>query len=372
LKHFQENEKADLDLVQKDNNLKDSYLKKIWIDLDNSPHVVFLKPIIEELEKRGISVIVTARDCFQVCELADLLGLSYVKIGHHSGKNKARKLIGLFYRALQLGPIVMEKRPMIALSHGSRSQMILARIFHIPSVCCGDYEPAKGIPLFGPNWEIVPDVVGETAAKMNKKRVLGYPGIKEDVYVPNFKPDPNIKDELGLNENNLVITVRPPATEAHYHNPQSEELFKAVINFLGDKKNIQIILLPRNDKQTTLIKKLWPEWCANSKIIIPDHVVDGLNLIWHSDLVVSGGGTMNREAASLGVPVYSIFRGKIGAVDRYLSEKGRLILIENKDQIYSKITLTRRDKSYERKGSNNSTLQQIVSHIVNIIEGQSV
>jgi len=47
---------------------------KIWIDLDNTPHVPFFKPIIRELEKRGHEVVLTARDAFQVCELADRMG----------------------------------------------------------------------------------------------------------------------------------------------------------------------------------------------------------------------------------------------------------------------------------------------------------
>ena len=319
--------------MKENNKLMESNTKKIWIDLDNSPHVPFFKPIIEELEKRGISIVVTVRDCFQVCGLADLLGLSYMKIGHHSGKNKVRKLIGLFYRALQLAPIALEKKPTIALSHGSRSQMILARILGIPSVVCDDYEPSRGTPFFGPTRLIVPEVIPETAYKMKKRPVLKYPGIKEDVYVPNFKPNTKINDELGLNGKNLVITVRPPATEAHYHNAQSENLFDAAVNFLGHQKNTRLVLLPRNEKQVAWIKKEWPEWCADRKIIIPQQVVDGLNLIWHSDLVISGGGTMNREAAALGVPVYSIFRGNIGAVDRYLSDTGRLVLLESAEDI---------------------------------------
>jgi len=136
------------------------------------------------------------------------------------------------------------------------------------------------------------------------------------------------------------------------------------------KENIQIVLLPRSEKQKAFVGKRWASYIAERRIIIPKHAVDGLNLIWHSDLVISGGGTMNREAAALGVPVYSIFRGKIGAVDRYLSEKGRLILIENKAQLYSKIVLARRDKSFNPASSDNLALQKIVSHIVNIIEGQ--
>src|SRR3989442_14832911 len=100
---------------------------KIWIDLDNSPHVPFFAPIVEELEKRGYSVVLTARDCFQVRELADLFHLNYKLIGRHSGKNKIRKMAGLCFRSLQLMPTVLKARPCLAVSHCSRAQVIERR-----------------------------------------------------------------------------------------------------------------------------------------------------------------------------------------------------------------------------------------------------
>jgi predicted glycosyltransferase len=94
---------------------------KIWIDLDNTPHVPFFAPIITELEGRGHRVVLTARDAFQVCELADEIGLSYVRIGHHWGKNPIKKIVGLIWRSLELLPFCLSQRPDIALSHNSRS-----------------------------------------------------------------------------------------------------------------------------------------------------------------------------------------------------------------------------------------------------------
>jgi uncharacterized protein len=213
-------------------------------------------------------------------------------------------------------------------------------------------------------------VIPTSGFRLRKDFILKYRGIKEDVYIPNFRPDPSIIDELGLNYNKLVIIVRPPATEAHYYTPKSEELFELAMEFLGNIPDAQLVLLPRNEKQKLFISEKWPTLFSNGKMIIPNQVIDGLNLMWHSDLVISGGGTMNREAAALGVPVYSIFRGEIGAVDRYLSEKGRLVLIENKEELYSKILLTRREKSFKDQRSDSPTLLDIVSHIVNIIEGR--
>jgi predicted glycosyltransferase len=345
--------------------------KKIWIDLDNSPHVVFFRPILRELEKKGYQTFVTARDCFQVCGLAELHGLKYVRIGKHYGKNKLLKIVGTLYRGLQLLSPCLGERPCVAVSHGSRSQLIAAKLLGMHSVMISDYEYTKGYRLLRPYLLIIPELLMKGIAANDAEHAEQYPGIKEDVYIPEFVPDDAILEELKINRDNILITVRPPATEAHYHSPESERMFNEVVDFFGSKENLQMVMLPRNEKkQGDLIRSKWGKWCDEGKIIIPKRVVNGLNLIWHSDLVVSGGGTMNREAAALGVPVYSIFRGKVGAVDRYLSEKGRLILIENQDQLYSKILLARRNKSFNPASSDNRALQKIVSHIVNIIEGQ--
>ena len=105
-------------------------------------------------------------------------------------------------------------------------------------------------------------------------------------------------------------------------------------------------------------------------MIIPEKPVDGLNLIWFSDLVISGGGTMNREAAALGVPVYSLFRGKIGAVDQYLAEKGRLILLESTNDVRDKIIFERWDRPAKSNNGNRPALKSIVNSIVKIMESK--
>ncbi len=219
-----------------------------------------------------------------------------------------------------------------------------------------------------PNWLLRPEVIPDDPNKTIKKRTIKYPGIKEDVYVPDFMPDLGIYNKLGIDMRNVTVTIRPPATEAHYHNPESDALFLAVVNLLGKKENTCAIILPRNERQGAWIIKQWPEWCTSGKIVIPNHVVDGLNLLWHSDLVISGGGTMNREAASLGVPVYSIFRGTIGAVDRYLARTGRLIFLENEEDIRIKVSLTKRALKEHTEKKDNATLNSIVTSILTILE----
>jgi predicted glycosyltransferase len=343
-----------------------SAAKKIWIDLDNTPHVPFFKPIISELGRRGFTLVLTARDAFQVCDLAAQSGLNYTKVGRHYGKNRLLKVLGLAWRSMQLLPFVLRQRPLIGLSHGSRAQILLCNLLRIPTIMVNDYEYAQTPPLVRPRWEIVPDVLfNENLHCKSRERILTYRGIKEDVYASDLRPDPSLIEQLKLN-GNLIVTVRPPATEAHYHNPESEKLFVQFMNRLCNTHGAKAVLLPRNKNQETELRKHWPQWFEDSKVIIPKGAVDGLNLLWHSDLVVSGGGTMNREAAALEVPVYSIFRGKIGAVDRQLQSEGRLSLIESVEQV-QRIAFRRRDKTGSPDSHPRQALRDIVDHVEEIV-----
>ncbi len=344
--------------------------KKIWIDLENSPHVPFFKPIIHELEQLGYAVTITARDCFQVFELADMAKFDYRKVGRHYGKNKAAKFMGLGIRTLQMAPIILKEKPDLAVSHGSRSSFVLANLLGIPNITIVDYEHAKWVRLPRISWVMAPEVIPEqafTSTGIDKEHILRYPGIKEDVYTPQFRPNPAILQELGLQDHHLVVTIRPPATEAHYHNPESEKLLDAVLTRLAEHPDAKVVLVPRTGRQDQEIRRAFPAMFASGKFIVPAQVVDGLDLIWYSDLVISGGGTMNREAAALGVPVYSIFRGKLGSVDKYLSDTGRLVLLQSVDDVLRQLKLVRRTRSTEGQ-SQRPALQRVVENIVGVLE----
>jgi predicted glycosyltransferase len=336
--------------------------------------VPFFFPIIKELEKKGHSVILTARDTFQVIELADYYKLNYKKVGKHYGANKLLKILGMIWRSVQLARVVLKDKPDISLSHGSRSLILLSWVLGIPTVLILDYEHAKMLPFIKPTLGIVPEVIDSPRiAKHFKRGLRVYSGIKEDVYVPSFRPDSSIVQQLNLRESDIIATIRPPASEAHYHNPDSDKLFVRVVEFLGHSAGVRMIILPRNEKtQKDFVYKTWPKWCKDNKISIPSHVVDGLNLIWHSDLVISGGGTMNREAAALGIPVYSIFRGTPGAVDKNLAERGRLIMIETQADVESKIRLIKRRKGAEEKFGERLALKQIMTAVTEVIEDNSI
>jgi hypothetical protein len=345
---------------------------KIWIDLDNTPHVPFFIPIIRELERRGHQVVLTARDAFQVCELAGKKGIQYTEIGHHYGKNAAKKFFGLLWRSAQLMPFYLRQRPGLALSHGSRSLALLCNLLRIPTVRVLDYEHTRMIPLGRSRWKIVPEALLGYKLYAKPKYVRHFRGIKEDVYVPEFKPNPSLMEELGLRHDELVITVRTPANEAHYYNPESDVLFLELMSRICKTQGVRAVLLPRHHIQEHALRADYPEWFKDGKTVVPPKAVDGLDLIWHSDLVVSGGGTMNREAAALGVPVYSIFRGKTGAVDRKLEQEGRLTLISSAEEVWTRIQFTRRDKSRPPNHRPRPALDDIVNYIEEIIRLERV
>jgi len=340
----------------------------IWIDLDNSPHVPFFLPILKELERRGYRLLLTARKAFQVEELVRLHGLSCRIVGTHSGKNRVRKVLGLVVRSAQLLPIAARERPSVAVSHGSRAQLMTARLLGIKSIALVDYEHVNLVVR--PDWVFVPEVVSSADASRLGHNFYKYPGIKEDVYVVSREPSRSVLEELGLDSrNDIVVTIRPPATEAHYHSPNSEKLFTAIMDWLLKVHVTRLVVLPRTEAQKNEILRHWGGYAQAGRLVIPERAVDGLGLIASSDLVVSGGGTMNREAAALGVPVYSIFRGERGAVDQYLEETGRLVMLDDPNQFEQQVHLRKRSLSTESELQSRYARDAIVAGIVSVAAG---
>ncbi len=343
--------------------------RKVWIDLDNSPHVPFFLPIIEELGKRGYHTVVTARDAYQVRELLDFYHLRAKVVGRHYGKSKILKVLGTCLRTAELAARMVWTRPDIGVSHGSRSQLLACFVLRIPNLTIFDYEFAATTRFINPTWAMVPEMVPASSVGFTNCPVLKYPGIKEDVYLSRFKPDPTLRERLGVSDRDLLVMLRPPATEAHYHNPESELLLEEVLAYLTENSEAKTVILPRNERQAATMRQSCAEAIAAGQVIVPEHVEDGLNLIWNSDLVISGGGTMNREAAAMRVPVYSIFRGKIGAVDRYLVQDGRLVLLEAPADVRKKLTLVRRRRDARPVTSDASpALTTMVENIVSMVE----
>jgi predicted glycosyltransferase len=264
-------------------------------------------------------------------------------------------------------PPILTARPRLAVSHCSRAQLLVSACLRIPIVFIGDYEFSTTSALIHPTWYVCPEVIPTAAVRGARTRLLKYPGIKEDVYVPRFVPSLDLRSRLALPETDVVVTLRPPATEAHYHAPASEELFHAALAFLSAQPHVTLVVVPRTDRQRHDLRARYPSLVRHGALRLLEHAVDGLDLIWHSDLVISGGGTMNREASALGVPVYSTFRGRIGAVDRYLSDTGRLVLLESVDDVHTKIVVARRHRPSRPLVGGDRALTTIVDHITSLV-----
>ena len=342
--------------------------RKIWIDLDNSPHVPLFRPIIQRLKEQGYELLVTARDAYQVKELVDFYGVSATVVGKHYGKHKIFKALGTFWRAFLLIRLVRKEKPDLAVCHGSRGLLLTCTLLRIPAVALMDYEFGAELPFVKPKWLMVPSVLSEHHMGFTSGTIQ-YPGFKEGIYLSTFEPDPTLRNRLGISTGDVVILVRPPAGEAHYHNPEGDKLLNEVLNRFTADRGTKVLLLPRNKRQEVELRTAWAAQLSSHNFLIPEHAEDGLNLIWNADLVISGGGTMNREAAAMGVPVYSIFRGSIGAVDRYLAKQGRLILLESVEDVRSKVKAVSRERAgIHANGVGSETLDAIIDNLVSIVE----
>jgi len=335
----------------------------LWIDLANSPHVPFFRSLISEFERRGHSVLVTARRFAQTIELAEAAGIEHFVIGGHGGAGLAGKAGNLIGRTTQLIRWARGRGIDLAVSHNSYSQTAAARSLGIRSVTLMDYEyqPANHLAFRLAGRVIVPRAFPEDALRRygaGVNKVLRYDGTKEDVYLADFVPDSQFQitlGEMGIGPGDVVVIVRPPADEALYHRFENE-LFNELITKLCLRPDVRIILLARSEAQRVAYNS---RNCAN--MIVPHEALDGSNLIAHADLVISAGGTMNREAAALGVPAATIYAGKWAAIDEELVREGRLVRIRTKEDLDG-LLIRKKDAAIARRAT--SVREEVVALIL--------
>ncbi|GBD07707.1 hypothetical protein HRbin21_01538 [bacterium HR21] len=308
---------------------------RVWIDLDNSPHVPFFAPIIRELQRRGHQLLLTARPYAQTLELAELAGLQLEAVGAYGGRHPVGKAWHLLQRAWALRRPVRRVCPQVALSHGSRAQVIAAVLQRIPAVVCLDYEwTERWIFRWGAYRILVPEVAFRSAlaAGFPAERLYPYPGLKEEVYLPEFVPQPGFREQLGVGMEECLLVLRPPSVTAHYRRRRTLELFAAVLRRLRREPQVVPVIVPRTLDDRQWVEKLCrDEGIGRARFL--SAALPGLQLLYWADMVISGGGTMNREAALLGTPVYSVFAGRLGAVDRWLCQQGRLGFLQSVEDV---------------------------------------
>jgi uncharacterized protein len=298
---------------------------RVWVDMTASAHVLVFRPLIRILRERGDQVEITARDYAQTLELLELHGLEATVIGRHGGRSRLGKARQLWSRLKALRHWARDRELDVALAHGSHELTMTAHRLGIPSSTTFDYEFAwlqHQLGCRAATRVVVPDSIpADRLARYGAERpkLLQYPGLKEEYYLADFEPRPSVARDLQLDPANVLIVLRPPPDVSLYHR-QSNPLFPQTLDFLGRQENVHAVVLPRTDEQREFVRSL-----DLPAVVLPEHAVDAQSLIALSDLVVSAGGTMNREAAALGVPVYTTYGGRLGGVDEALIRDGRLV-----------------------------------------------
>jgi uncharacterized protein len=302
---------------------------RIWIDMSASAHPLVFRPIIKRLREQGHEVEVTARDYGATLELLRMMGIEHTALGHHGGESPLGKISALFSRARQMRKFGKGKHFDLAACHGSNDLPIAARRLGIPAVDMFDYEFATYQHNVGCRLSrrvMTPDTIPPERLRrygVDNGKLAQFPGLKEEYYLADFEPDPSVLDQLGIDRDKVLVVLRPPPDVALYHRNENP-LFPQVIDRLGNDQKVQAVVLPRTTAQKEYVQAL-----ALSALIVPDHTVDAQSLIAFADLVVSAGGTMNREAVALGTPVFTTFGGRMGGVDEALIREGRLRPLED-------------------------------------------
>jgi predicted glycosyltransferase len=300
---------------------------RIWVDLTNSPHVLVMRPLIEAMRADGHEVEITARDFAQTIQLLERFGMEHTQIGRHRGSKLRGKAVGLFDRSLALTRWARGRRFDLAMGHGSNDVSVAARLLRVPSATAFDYEWAKvqhSVNCRLCRAVVVPEAIPEERLYRYGARgkVRSYEGLKEEYYLADFVPDEAVLAELGLDRREPIVVVRTPPEVSLYHRFEND-LFRGVLERLRGR---QAVVLPRTQAQRE-------ELAQAGGFIVPERAIDAQSLIAFSDLMISAGGTMNREAVALGTPVYTTFEGRLGAVDELLLREGRMQRLSNPDEI---------------------------------------
>jgi predicted glycosyltransferase len=301
---------------------------KVWVDCTAAAHPLVLRPIVERLEARGDEVFVTAREYGQTLGVLDRLGIPYTAVGRHAGASTLGKATAVAGRSAGLARLVWGRRPDLAIAHGSVDLAVVSALCRIPSAQMQDYEFAglqRRISFGIARRVLVPDSIPlERLRRIGAKerKLVRFPGLKEEYYLAGFEPDPAVLGELGLDREKVLVVVRPPPETSAYH--ARNDLYGETIRRLAGEEGVQAVIVPRTESQGAEARAI-----GAANLIVPERSIDAQSLIAHADLVVSAGGTMNREAVALGTPVFTTFTGRMGGVDEELIAEGRLRVLDD-------------------------------------------
>jgi predicted glycosyltransferase len=297
---------------------------KVWVDFTASAHPLVFRPLVDRLREQGHEVEITAREYAQTLQLIASHGMTATVIGHHGGRSSLGKAAQMRARLKALRAWARERKFDLALAHGSHELTMTARRLGVPSSTTFDYEWAwlqHQLGCRAATRVVVPNSIpSERLARYaaTPPKLQQYPGLKEEYYLADFEPDPSVLSDWEIDAARVLVVLRPPPDVSLYHR-HSNPLFPQTLEHVGTRDDVHAFVIPRTDEQREYVRSL-----ALPSVIVPDGAVDAQSLIAFADLVVSAGGTMNREAAALGVPVYTTYGGRLGGVDEQLIREDRL------------------------------------------------
>jgi predicted glycosyltransferase len=307
---------------------------RVWVDLTNTAHVLVLRPLVELMERQGHEVTITARPLSHTLELLEDWGHPYSPVGRYGGATRPGKAFAAAGRALRMTRFGRGRRFDCALAHGSTDLPVACRALGAPNTTMFDYEWAAAQHHLNCRLAtrvLVPDAIPPSRLAgygARPPKLVRYPGLKEEYYLSDFEPDESVLRDLGIDTDALLCLVRISPSYALYLREARDELLPRVLGRLSAATDARTVVLARDDAQRQAVHDLGLE-----RVVVPERAVDGRSLVALADLLVSAGGTMNREAAVLSTPVLSMFEGRLGAVDELLHRQGRLRFLRDPDQL---------------------------------------
>ncbi|HEX9907338.1 MAG TPA: DUF354 domain-containing protein [Thermoplasmata archaeon] len=304
--------------------------RTIWLDLQNPSDVLFFKPVVSELQEFKFHT--TIRDRAETVSLSRQYGIEGAVIGSHH-TDRLRKYVGAMTRFAKL--TIASKDFDVGFSFEGGLAVAVAKTKRRPSVLFCDND----LKLFHKkiylqdmeNWTklraekiVIPSACFESfSAHTDAGRLLTFDGYKEDIYIADFKPDTSFMKNLPFNR---FVVVRPEALDSGYVSAK-KSLVPALLQMLR-KENLNVIYLPREAYDFR------PH--HDPGIFVPPSALNGLDLCYSSDAVITGSGTLAREGACMGKTAVSFFPGeRLLSVDKQLADEGRMLHSRDPTEIVS-------------------------------------
>lgn len=307
---------------------------RVWVDLSNSPHALLFEPLVDALRDRGHVVVLTARDNAQTAELARKNWPDIDVIGGESPRSRIGKARVLGRRVGDLVRWAQSRRPEVALSHNSYAQIVAARRTGVTAVTAMDYEyqPANHVAFRLARTVLLPEPMRALNVALQgatRGKVRFYPGLKEEIYLGAFEPDAEILERYGVQhrDGEVLVVARTPPSRALYHGSENP-MFIEALRTLGTNSAVRLIVLARHAEQRSALESL-----GLPNLVVPKAALDARSLMYAADVVIGAGGTMTREAALLGLPTWTVFGGRVPAVDRWLERRGLLRRLNDPSQL---------------------------------------